>query len=154
MLNWFVANLIINAGNFASLFLCYIFRITLFVNRWKIRRFCRLDIDDVDQPRYIIAVAQEKHFGRAVRHVLLPTNFIRKYKKLEDELNTRIFERKSNQIALTVVGERLAKQAQLIVEESNKMRIILDQGRDPIFVLFVLVLFLRLGLICSQKSPE
>ena len=70
--------------------------------------------------RYIIAVAQEKHFGRAaeacfVSHQPYPSSI-----KLEDELNTRIFERKSNQIALTAVGERLVKQAQLIVR--NQIR--------------------------------
>ena len=92
--------------------------------------------------RYIIAVAQEKHFGRAAEacFVSQPTLSV-SIKKLEDELNTRIFERKSNQIALTAVGERLVKQAQLIVEESNKMRLIADQGRDP------LLGPLRLGII-------
>ena len=92
--------------------------------------------------RYIIAVAQEKHFGRAAAacFVSQPTLSV-SIKKLEDELNTRIFERKSNQIALTAVGERLVKQAQLIVEESNKMRLIADQGRDP------LLGPLRLGVI-------
>ena len=92
--------------------------------------------------RYIIAVAQEKHFGRAAEacFVSQPTLSV-SIKKLEDELNTRIFERKSNQIALTAVGERLVKQAQLIVEESNKMRLIADQGRDP------LLGPLRLGVI-------
>ncbi len=92
--------------------------------------------------RYIIAVAQEKHFGRAAEacFVSQPTLSV-SIKKLEDELNTRIFERKSNQIVLTVVGERLVKQAQLIVEESNKMRLIADQGRDP------LLGPLRLGII-------
>ena len=92
--------------------------------------------------RYIIAVAQEKHFGRAAAacFVSQPTLSV-SIKKLEDELNTRIFERKSNQIALTTVGERLVKQAQLIVEESNKMRLIADQGRDP------LLGPLRLGVI-------
>ena len=92
--------------------------------------------------RYIIAVAQEKHFGRAAEacFVSQPTLSV-SIKKLEDELNTRIFERKSNQISLTAVGERLVKQAQLIVEESNKMRLIADQGRDP------LLGPLRLGVI-------
>ncbi|MDA9689356.1 hydrogen peroxide-inducible genes activator [Betaproteobacteria bacterium] len=92
--------------------------------------------------RYIIAVAQEKHFGRAAEacFVSQPTLSV-SIKKLEDELNTKIFERKSNQIALTAVGERLVKQAQLIVEESNKMRLIADQGRDP------LLGPLRLGVI-------
>ena len=92
--------------------------------------------------RYIIAVAQEKHFGRAAAacFVSQPTLSV-SIKKLEEELNTRIFERKSNQIALTAVGERLVKQAQLIVEESNKMRLIADQGRDP------LLGPLRLGVI-------
>ncbi len=62
-------------------------------------------------------------------------------KKLEEELNTKIFERKSNQISLTSVGERLVKQAQSIIEESNKIQLIADQGTDP------LLGPLRLGII-------
>ncbi len=47
--------------------------------------------------RYIIAVAQEKHFGRATEayFVSQPTLSV-SIKKLEEELNTKIFERKSN----------------------------------------------------------
>ncbi len=62
-------------------------------------------------------------------------------KKLEEELNTKIFERKSNQISLISVGERLVKQAQSIIEESNKIQLIADQGTDP------LLGPLRLGII-------
>ena len=56
--------------------------------------------------RYIIAVAQEKHFGRAADacFVSQPTLSV-SIKKLEDELNTKIFERKTSEISLTNVGE-------------------------------------------------
>ena len=94
--------------------------------------------------RYIIAVAQEKHFGRAADacFVSQPTLSV-SIKKLEDELNTKIFERKTTEISLTNVGEQLIKQAHLVIEEANKMKLIADQGKDP------LLGPLRLGVILT-----
>ena len=73
--------------------------------------------------RYIVAVAREKHFGKAAElcFVSQPTLSV-SIKKLEDELSTKIFERGGTEVTLTRVGERLVKQAQLILDESNKMK--------------------------------
>jgi len=92
--------------------------------------------------RYIVAVAREKHFGKAAElcFVSQPTLSV-SIKKLEDELSAKIFERGGTEVTLTDVGQRLVKQAQLILDESNKMKVIADQGRDP------LLGSLKLGII-------
>ena len=49
--------------------------------------------------RYILAVARERHFGRAAEycHVSQPSLSVA-VKKLEDELQVKIFERRSNDV--------------------------------------------------------
>ena len=55
--------------------------------------------------RYILAVARERHFGRAAEycHVSQPSLSVA-VKKLEDELQVKIFERRSNDVTLTPTG--------------------------------------------------
>ena len=65
--------------------------------------------------KYIIAVAREKHFGRAALSCAgsQPSLSVA-VRTLEDELGVAIFERRSNDIALTPIGA-------LIVEQANKV---------------------------------
>ena len=55
--------------------------------------------------RYVVAVARERHFGRAADacFVSQPTLSVA-IKKLEDELGTQIFERRTNDVTMTPAG--------------------------------------------------
>ena len=68
--------------------------------------------------RYIVAVARERHFGRAAAacFVSQPTLSIA-VKKLEDELGITLFERGTD-VTVTEVGEKIVEQAQLVLEEA------------------------------------
>ena len=70
--------------------------------------------------RYIVAVAQERHFGRAAQrcHVSQPTLSIA-IKKLEEELGLPLFDRSSNEVFATQTGKRIVAQAQRVLDEAE-----------------------------------
>jgi len=83
--------------------------------------------------RYVVAVARERHFGRAAEacFVSQPTLSVG-IKKLEEELGISIFERNSNEISMTPVGELIVNQAARILEEASGIRAIAEQSGDPL----------------------
>jgi LysR family hydrogen peroxide-inducible transcriptional activator len=92
--------------------------------------------------KYIVAVARERHFGRAAEacFVSQPTLSVA-IKKLEEELGTQIFERRTSEVTTTSAGERIVGQAQKVLDEAARIKEIARQGKDP------LVGPLRLGVI-------
>jgi LysR family hydrogen peroxide-inducible transcriptional activator len=83
--------------------------------------------------KYIVALAREKHFGRAADacFVSQPTLSVA-IKKLESELNIVLFERGSTDVSLTPIGERVVSQAQRVLEEAAVIKTIAKQGTDPL----------------------
>jgi LysR family hydrogen peroxide-inducible transcriptional activator len=83
--------------------------------------------------RYIVAVARERHFGRAAEacFVSQPTLSVA-IKKLEDELGVLLFERKTNDVTPTPAGERIVAQAQRVLDEANRIKEIARHGKDPL----------------------
>jgi LysR family hydrogen peroxide-inducible transcriptional activator len=92
--------------------------------------------------RYIVAVAREKHFGRAAEacFVSQPTLSVA-IKKLEDELDVKLFERGSSEVSVTPLGEEIVRQAQATLEQAAAIKEIAKRGKDP------LAGPLRLGII-------
>ncbi len=92
--------------------------------------------------RYIVALAREKHFGRAAEacFVSQPTLSVA-VKKLEDELGVPLFERGKTEVTVTPVGERIVEQTRRVLEELDGVKRIARQARDP------LAGILRLGAI-------
>jgi LysR family transcriptional regulator, hydrogen peroxide-inducible genes activator len=94
--------------------------------------------------RYVVAVAQDRHFGRASERCCVTQPALSlAIQKLEDELGTMIFERRKHQITLTALGEQIVHQAQRILEEADQIRVIAAQGKDQ------LVGVLRFGAIAT-----
>jgi LysR family hydrogen peroxide-inducible transcriptional activator len=83
--------------------------------------------------RYIVALARERHFGRAAEacHASQPTVSVA-IRKLEQELGVKLFERGATEVTATDVGERVIAQAQRVLEEANTVREIARLGRDPL----------------------
>jgi LysR family hydrogen peroxide-inducible transcriptional activator len=83
--------------------------------------------------KYIVAVARERHFGRAADacFVSQPTLSVA-IKKLEDELGVTLFERRSNDVTLTAAGEPIVAQAQRVLDEAARVREIAKSGMDPL----------------------
>ncbi len=83
--------------------------------------------------KYIVAVARERHFGKAAEacHVSQPTLSVA-VKKLEEELEVKIFERSANDVSVTPLGEEIVRQAQSVLEQASSIRDIAKRGSDPL----------------------
>lgn len=83
--------------------------------------------------KYIVAVARERHFGRAAEacFVSQPTLSVA-IRKLEEELDVTLFERGGTEVGVTDIGLRLIEQAQKILEESDHFKQIARQGQNPL----------------------
>ena len=83
--------------------------------------------------KYIVAVAREKHFGRAADacFVSQPTLSVA-IKKLEEELEVKIFERNANEVSVTPLGEEIVRQSQSVLEQAAQIKEIAKRGKDPL----------------------
>lgn len=92
--------------------------------------------------RYLVALARERHFGRAAERccVSQPTLSVA-IKRLEEELGTLLFERTANEVRITEIGQRIVSQAEKVLVDVNHIHEIATIGKDP------LVGSLRLGVI-------
>jgi LysR family transcriptional regulator, hydrogen peroxide-inducible genes activator len=96
----------------------------------------------LNELRYIVAVAQEKSFGRAAQRCFISQPALSvAIQKLEEELQTQLFERGKSEIKVTPVGERIVEQAHKVLEEAALIRDIAQAGRNQLAGLF------RLGAI-------
>jgi LysR family transcriptional regulator, hydrogen peroxide-inducible genes activator len=83
--------------------------------------------------KYIVAVARERHFGRAAEacFVSQPTLSVA-VKKLEEELDVKVFERGASEVSLTPLGEAIVQQAQTVLEHAHEIKEIAKRGKDPL----------------------
>lgn len=109
--------------------------------------------------RYIVAVAQEKHFGRAAKrcHVSQPTLSIA-IKKLEEELALSLFDRSSNEVITTEAGERIVAQARRVLEEADMIKQLANEeqneleGSVKLGLIFTVAPYLLPKLILSLRN--
>ncbi|REE82087.1 LysR family hydrogen peroxide-inducible transcriptional activator [Lutibacter oceani] len=84
----------------------------------------------ITQLKYVLAVAEYQNFTIASEHcfVTQPTLSMQ-IQKLEDELETKVFNRNKKPIQLTEIGKKIVEQAKIIVDESNRINDIVDQQK-------------------------
>lgn len=82
--------------------------------------------------KYLVALAEHKHFGRAAAasFVSQPT-LSTQIKKLEDELGVALVERAPRRIMLTPVGLEIAERARKVIAEVEQMSEIARRSQDP-----------------------
>lgn len=92
--------------------------------------------------RYIVALDQERHFGRAAERCFVsqPTLSVA-VKKLEEQLGVTLFERIRGEARPTAIGARVVEQARRVLDEAGAIKGIAQQGRNE------LVGALRVGAI-------
>jgi LysR family hydrogen peroxide-inducible transcriptional activator len=113
--------------------------------------------------KYIVAVARERHFGKAAEacHVSQPTLSVA-VKKLEEELDLKLFERSANEVTVTPLGEEIVRQAQSVLEQAGNIRDIARRGKDPLAgalklgVIYTIAPYLLPDLVRQviERSPQ
>lgn len=83
--------------------------------------------------RYIVAVARQRHFGKAAEacFVSQPTLSVA-VRKLEEELGVRLFERGHNDVLVTDVGATIIAQAETVLNAADGVKEIAEAARDPL----------------------
>src|SRR3569833_3010074 len=73
--------------------------------------------------RYLVAVADTRHFGRAAEKCFVsqPT-LSAQLKKLEDYLGVQLIERQPKQVSLTEAGEQIVARARRILDASDEVQ--------------------------------
>ncbi|HEY9446714.1 MAG TPA: LysR substrate-binding domain-containing protein [Burkholderiales bacterium] len=92
--------------------------------------------------RYIVAVAAERHFGRAAERCFVSQpSLSAAVKNLEAELGVQIFERGRGEVLITPAGEQIVVQARRVLDEAERVKAVAKQGANPLQGV------LRLGVI-------
>ena len=83
--------------------------------------------------KYVIAVAETHHFGRAAErcYVSQPT-LSGQIKKLEDELGVVIFERTKRSVEVTPIGQQIIELARRLVEQADAIEQVARAHSDPL----------------------
>jgi LysR family hydrogen peroxide-inducible transcriptional activator len=83
--------------------------------------------------KYLVAVADTRHFGRAAERCFVsqPT-LSAQLKKLEDYLGVQLVERQPKRVLLTPAGEQIVARARRVVEASDEIVDIAATHRDPL----------------------
>lgn len=82
--------------------------------------------------KYIVAVAETRHFGRAAARCFVSQPTLSgQIKKLEDELGVVIFERTNRSVEVTPVGQSILGHARLALEQASAIEQVARAHQDP-----------------------
>ena len=90
--------------------------------------------------RYVVAVADERHFGRAAKkcHISQPA-LSGQILKLEGHLGVALFERTKRKVRVTPIGEQIVAQARQLINLSDEIVAAAQSAKDPLSGQFRLV---------------
>ena len=96
--------------------------------------------------KYIVALAEIGHFGRAAEHCFISQSTLStQIKKLENELGVMLFDRGHKQVALTSVGQQVITSARIMLEEEQRIHSLVKTQQDPMAQTVRLGAILTLG---------
>ena len=98
----------------------------------------------LNELKFVIAVAQERNFRRAAEKCFVTQPALSLgIKKLEEELGVVIFERSRSEVKPTEIGQQIIQQANIVLEQSYRLKEMAKLGTNPLEGLF------KLGMIHS-----
>ena len=85
------------------------------------------------QLRYIVAIDQYRHFGKAAESCgLTQSTLSLMVKKLEDELDVRIFDRDSHPVTPTEIGRKIIDQAKVVLYNADQIAEMTRSEKDAL----------------------
>ncbi|MBX9930800.1 MAG: LysR family transcriptional regulator [Methylobacterium sp.] len=96
---------------------------------------------------YVVALAEEHHFGRAAErcNVSQPTLSVQ-VRKLEEGLGLTLFERGNRRVMTTPAGQAIVRQARTVLAEAQRLLVLASEGRGaPLTGRLVLAAIQTLG---------
>ncbi len=83
--------------------------------------------------KYIIAVAETRHFGKAAERCFVSQPTLSgQIKKLEQELGVIIFERTNRSVEVTPIGQEIIQHAYLTIEQTEAIKQLAIAHQDPL----------------------
>jgi DNA-binding transcriptional LysR family regulator len=85
---------------------------------------------DLRSVRYFVSVAEQLHFGRAAERMNVVQSAIsQQIKRLEEELDTKLFERSGNGLRLTEAGRQMLPECRrLLIQADKTIKIVKSVG--------------------------
>jgi len=83
--------------------------------------------------RYVIAVAETRHFGKAAQRCFVSQPTLSgQIRKLEEELGVAIFERTNRSVEITPVGADIVERARAVIEQADAIQALARARQDPL----------------------
>ncbi len=83
--------------------------------------------------KYLIAVAEARHFGKAAERCFVSQPTLSgQIKKLEEELGVTLFERTNRSVSVTPIGEEIVSHAKLMIEQADAIQQLARAASDPL----------------------
>jgi LysR family hydrogen peroxide-inducible transcriptional activator len=83
--------------------------------------------------RYLVALADERHFGRAAaRSSVSQPTLSAQIRKLEEYLGVPLVERQPKRVSLTPAGARIVERARRLLQEADAIVELARTDRDPL----------------------